>query len=59
MDFLETMEFILEYLQEVNDIKSYIHDFHHNRVSTILILEDIHFFKFYVEEDKKIKVGRS
>jgi hypothetical protein len=48
MDSQKSAVFIPELVQEVADFKSYVRDFHHDK---LFGLGEMYLFKFYVEED--------
>jgi hypothetical protein len=51
MDSQKSAVFILEFVQEVADFKSYVRDFHHDSTNKLSRLGEMRLFKFYVEED--------
>lgn len=51
MDSQKTVAFILEFIQEVADFKSYIHKYYHDGVNKIIGLGNRHLFKVYIQDD--------
>ena len=58
MDSQKTTAFIPELIQEVADFKKFLHNYEHNGANKLIGLEEMHLFKFYVEENGDALAGQ-